>query len=1645
MTMMKRKSDKFFYAVLCVVLALCIGFISMSQLIAQATETKTYVEDVRIYECEDDDDAADSAKKWFEENGYIYTGINLNAGTDTDENAYLGYKTTTNRDMAITDIRMMAMDTGYTIYNYNDMMNYIAAQKAGTAQTMYAAAVTFADYYNEGSPKALDAYEGLNMFHVGDDKKTKLGDYLVAGMADVDFFTKMIMKSSTGTLNAVHGFLSSGIAPYQNDIDDNENIINTNWAEFTVRSDLWEYIGSEDLSTDEINDLHKDYNDLARELFKTIQDFTTFYENAEARQSEKNELPDGDTVKEAADAMAEVEREDADFIYLSAFEMLNEYAFEDGTKLGDWFVNLGRMSSDKVDLMQLYPVVEAMGDCQCALASSGGFVSAVINLSENAHNESLDDTLDEAKSEIKGLTNEEAFNLWENADGEIENATIAFTSDAVRKSTAENALGRKSRWEKKKELIAEIEKVTNLVMGIMFVVLPVMNFVLTMAVAATQLIAATCIAMAALNTLCVWLLAVVSFLNACMPYVGIIVLAATITATVTIWIKEAIMGDKVHIDKHSEKPGIIFDAQDKKDETLDIRYKSVLNASSEVSDINCGEQIYWCLLAYTKDDRVGSPICADDSGNVFKNVTGTTTVPNGFDSVQFFGERSAADCNAYCKKNTAGGCYVYYRTEESIAEDNAPQQDAQPSEQDSENNSTPQQKEQNYIADIIVCTGKDTVEAKAKIARHSGKYYVLDYNLSPDCNQATYIGYAVTTDREKAVTDVRVAPYVGVSQQSDNIMLGDVKYYRVDILGTFVAYGDETTKPQTDCLYYTNDINAGEPILADGLHVVGKFEDAQPGWEPVTLFCGGVPYNFNTSLTTYQNPFDAVSLSGEDNANISSTVSYSSKEDNGLNKVASLYVYYETDKPYTEGTKYLSGLFFVGGADWKDWPWLSGDVVEDLSSYKDKLKNINNIEISDVNLAHSLSKESWCGWKNIQVYVGYTWSYNPKRALYGIEMYQADNYSTTLNYTMTKPNDSGTSLNYVSASMFSQMSPDGVSNMRFVHPYNTYMNFAGVAITKDSFSDYIREGCTHTMPEGIKFGYEKSNLLPTGMYVTGYQKDLKPLTVEDVVFSTNEYQGTENSGKLSVDLSQEKTLGGSAPVGAFHGVTEMKNPRSVKPFNLSYPDFYDDDDDLRCKGNSFYIYISGTKLAKRRYISSLTIGSYSREQYKVAKPKATDDELKAIDTIVEGTAMVAATGTCSDEVIVVNLATDNQNDAWYNHQEDGRASKEAPENKPAAYIGVNRTDAGEAGDDTAAGSNKPKPITGVLLYKFKDSTAPNVLEIDGVKYYCAGVSTPIMMKGTKYFLYYSYSKGAFPGEPIEEIAIDNIPIIEGYATNVCADKDSTAPYGNPDQTNFIHLKYEHDPRQDFFNKIYIGTGATSRAAKCDLLTNGCMEYLDLDANTGVKGHSVYIGFRRGHLDLERINSKKTDSAKEKERTTQLREAIYDVIITDDEPYHEEGIVRNNIYYMPVGKKDLTAGMGHELYMYYATPWYSSRYNANNGAGTYLPQDVFSGYYTNFAMARYDRVPYNTSLTGTTNTQDSVKPWEYIMLADSSRPAELNEGTVAFDASDEYSHYATDNRITMFAQRSDGSVKPAGEITGGFVAKNMEVGSGYIDN
>ena len=185
---------------------------------------------------------------------------------------------------------------------------------------------------------------------------------------------------------------------------------------------------------------------------------------------------------------------------------------------------------------------------------------------------------------------------------------------------------------------------------------------------------------------------------------------------------------------------------------------------------------------------------------------------------------------------------------------------------------------------------------------------------------------------------------------------------------------------------------------------------------------------------------------------------------------------------------------------------------------------------------------------------------------------------------------------------------------------------------------------------------------------------------------------------------------------------------------------------------------------------------------------------------------------------------------------------------------------------------------------------------------------------------------------------------------------------------------------------------------------------------------------------------------------QQKDAVYDIVVTKDEPFHPEGVISKGVYYSPVSSVSLNAGCpyGSELYMYIATPYYSESYNKKNNASTLPPETVFSSYIKRLAFAENERVPYTrllvddpayqklaekfASLYGTTV---DYLPWEYVLNFGDAGPVDLNEGMVSCNGD-----YCEDTRLHMFVQREDYSVKPAGQITGGFIESTYDVGDIY---
>ena len=175
-----RKTVSYITKIVALVLIVCLvapGGILHIIWHAAATETVLYLKELKIYET----DSAASARVACQLDGYTFLDVDLNYGTDTEKYVYLGYKTTENRSEAVTKISLLEMNGGYQIKDYAVMYDEFEKNNYSAAETLQMASREFIVNYENGSPKALDAYEGLNLLSVPEAGDMGFGDYVVKG------------------------------------------------------------------------------------------------------------------------------------------------------------------------------------------------------------------------------------------------------------------------------------------------------------------------------------------------------------------------------------------------------------------------------------------------------------------------------------------------------------------------------------------------------------------------------------------------------------------------------------------------------------------------------------------------------------------------------------------------------------------------------------------------------------------------------------------------------------------------------------------------------------------------------------------------------------------------------------------------------------------------------------------------------------------------------------------------------------------------------------------------------------------------------------------------------------------------------------------------------------------------------------------------------------------------------------------------------------------------------------------------------------------------------------------------------------------------------------------------------------------------
>lgn len=824
-----------------------------------------------------------------------------------------------------------------------------------------------------------------------------------------------------------------------------------------------------------------------------------------------------------------------------------------------------------------------------------------------------------------------------------------------------------------------------------------------------------------------------------------------------------------------------------------------------------------------------------------------------------------------------------------------------------------------YISKLSLSVESSETAAKAALTK-SG-YNIFDINLTPSAASAkkyTYVGFTTTTNPNDAVTDIRVS----ARDLSQTYFFGNASY---------TSCGTTATG---DTLYYTSYKSAGSPILADITVKYSLNDIPTDGYEPINMFGGGYAFNFNVGSETEN----------------STTVAHRAQPYDQWNNDG-IYLYFKPSVTYTEGEEYISGLVLVAGHAKGKLNNTADDYISalKLKKFAPSLTHAAKITLYSTDFTVEDTLE------DVETYICYSTTHNPYRAIYGIGSYTSapDNYTVP---TFLGSTESGA---YAVCNVLFELPyfvAGGTDTKKTAYMRGIYESHSYMFAPCSGETTGIRQQTPviSVAPEEYEdVDWTSCGTRGKGIYVLGPVEGGTPLTVDDIAV-------TESS---------------AAPDG-FVSVQDFKTPNRTEPHNLGFSTTVQKCISSGEKLTPVYIYVKKATPVEKKYISSITVATYSIDETGVDLSKLNAGQRADINAHGTDYCVQQLLMSCTDEIIEVNLARDRASSL----QGDDDAKPDT-----VSYIGVTRTD------------SSLQAITGIIKYMTDSKTAAPSIRVGGLTYIKAGdrINDP----NGSYYLYYTYSDGASPGMPITSISAGARVFEASCATVMSAnsvDSSSTsgtaekaALYGDSKASVFIHVEYEESVSA--MGTIYVGHGKTEKEAQANLLSLGCNFCVDLDLNRGTGGEYVYIGYSKYKL-----------------KTTELRKgvaryAVRDILITVGLP-HQKSFIYNGLKYDSAVDEFTKSTDGQEAV------------SLNYGAGG-------KQIYLYFTTAATDETAYPIAKLGAACADygminDDMNRWENIYDINGSR-VNLNEGAIS---TVDGGLHISDNRIYLYASRTENAVK-----------------------
>jgi len=554
--------------------------------------------------------------------------LNPNADYIIDDGVYLIYKTSTNVEDAITDLRVMDMYGGYSTSNYEKQLEASREVYMKMIKYIRIVAAEFKALYEAGDEMAKLAYRQMNYYKDIGETNMLMGDFLLNIPSDEKLVTVMMEGNSLVVTNLIT-LLAVGISG-----GDNATLAERITANYENRDTF-------------INSV--EYPNVAKMFMEDFLELAAMVKRYDAL-ADQYDLTD-----------EEMSEEEYDFLlnYASVALVLDKIPYGEGT-LKDFIVK------DDLSVQDLCPIVAAFTEGQLALADIGVLTTVLQYSVPSKPINELYKLVEEAEKELRDENgNLRIIDVYLGVDRSIFDGNFAFTNAAER----QQALTGKD-WTSEYYLdeeafnnipIAVVSSVASVGIAAMVVPKLVQIYLLKTAESLSSMSAKAAFVMKWKNVIfflsgkkvvgisIVPVTSGVKILAA--AGVGLVVAAAGI-AGISVWYG-------YYNPDYTPIPDNMIDVRETDIGDKYIKYTAAKVYNDEDgrnADLNAYEGKEWIALYYTKDATAGSCLTPK-----FLYKDNDSTIARRHQGISMFGETEAFNLNSHVFNDDAPGVFVTIR------------------------------------------------------------------------------------------------------------------------------------------------------------------------------------------------------------------------------------------------------------------------------------------------------------------------------------------------------------------------------------------------------------------------------------------------------------------------------------------------------------------------------------------------------------------------------------------------------------------------------------------------------------------------------------------------------------------------------------------------------------------------------------------------------------------------------------------------------------------------------------------------------------------------------------------------------------------------------------------------------------------------